>query len=116
MVWDIRTSVSSFGDRCNRSGTGLSHGEPLLVEQGAVEASDFHSPVAIGHGLPAVGTITLRRISSNRKLHGLTQRVSVIPAMHDRGITRRFDARVEDDRSWPHRTADRIAAPRAAPR
>jgi len=62
------------------------HGEPLLVQHAAIRAPDFHAPITAGHGLPAVRTKALSRIRPNRQAHGLSQRVSAIPAMLDYGV------------------------------
>ncbi len=111
-------SVSSGTHRARQSETWLSlHDEALLVQKRAFRAPDFHVPIrAVIHGLPAVRAITLRRAGPNRQRHGLPQNVSAIPAMHDDGITRGPDTRIEDQRPGRHRVDCRIASPVAAAR
>src|SRR6185436_960229 len=95
----------------------LSDCEALLVQQLAVHAADFHSPVPdTVNRLPAVGAITLCRVGMNWQLHGLLQCVSAIPAMHDCGIARGSDTRIKNEPPLRHRVACRIASPATAAR
>ena len=96
--------------------TPSSHGEPLLVQQLAVLAPDFQPPATLVHGQPAIRAIAFGRVCPNFQHHGLPQRVSAVPAMHDCGIARGLDTSEEDDWSRRRGLARRIAPPAKAAR
>src|SRR6476659_996379 len=103
------------GSRTGSAGRS-SYGEPLLVQQRAVLAPDFQPPVTRFHGQPAVRAIPFGRVCLNLQHDALPQRVTSIPAVHDRDIARGLDTSEENDRSGRRRLAGRIATPAAGGR
>jgi len=95
----------------------LSDGEALLVQHISGVARCFYPPLSdTVDQVSAVGAIAFRHVRANRQPDSLSQRVSVIPAMHHLGIARGPNPCIEDDRSSCHGVTRRIALPAIAAR
>src|SRR5215208_4218245 len=92
----------------------LANREAFLVQQCAVLASDLDSPLTGAvtlHQIAAIRAVTRRSIGLDAKFHGVAQVIALVPTMLNRGGTRRFDLRVQEQRARRNGTVCRIARP-----
>ena len=88
--------------------------ETLLVEERAVFASDFDSPIPRvrgGHGSPCVGAVSAFGTGFDGKVYRLAETILAIPTVFNRGVVRRFHARIKKQHPGFQRAMDLVATP-----